>query len=153
MTGYRDDYSKSENAYNAEMYGKYPASRLAKKIGVNTGAIKELMVPSEWHHTSKHYNVTDYYDEADALAMLDQLTAWVKPNKSIDKLSKCSGSYLVWGGTRNQPHAQEIKFSDIDVTHKGEWYTLHLPEGNIRKGEQTRGFVLYDKEGKNIVFN
>lgn len=68
MAGYAG-YSKSNNAIAAEAEGRFPASVLARKLGVKTGAIKALMSPGEWHHTSKRYNVTDYYDGATLLAI------------------------------------------------------------------------------------
>ena len=68
MAGY-SGYSKSNNAIAAEAQGRFPASVLARKLGVKTGAIRELAVDSEWHHTSKKYNVTVYYDGACLLAV------------------------------------------------------------------------------------
>lgn len=153
MSGYADDFSKSNNALAAECDGKFPASVLASKLGVKTGAIRELMKPCEWHHTSKHYNSTDYYSSADALEILAKLKAWREPVKDEQTFENCSGSYLEWSGTRNHPHAKEIKFENVRVTKKGKWFTLHLPTGPVRKGEDTRGFHLFNSEKRPLTFN
>jgi len=73
MAGY-DGYSKSNNALLAESEGKLPLSRaiteVARIAGCTRKAARESLLaigPSEWHHTSKHYNRTDYYDVAAAV--------------------------------------------------------------------------------------
>jgi hypothetical protein len=70
MAGY-DGYSKSNNALAAEAEGKYPASVLARKLGVTVAAVREHLSPCETHHTSKNYNMTDYYDGAALIAALE----------------------------------------------------------------------------------
>lgn len=72
MAGYCG-YSKSNNALDAEAQGKMTASALARKIGggATAAGVAEVLEPCEWHHTSKHYNRTNYYDiesDVDALA-------------------------------------------------------------------------------------
>lgn len=61
MAGY-NGYSKSNNAIDAEKRGLFPASRLARELGVKTAAIQALIDAEEWHHTSKKYNETNYYN-------------------------------------------------------------------------------------------
>jgi len=61
MAGYYG-YSKSNNAVDAEKSKRFPASVLARKLRVTTAAIKSLLDPCEWHHTSGWFNETDYYD-------------------------------------------------------------------------------------------
>lgn len=152
--GYADDFSKSINALNAEAGGLYPASVLGKKLGVNPKAIRALMFPSEWHHSSKFYNPVDYYSEEQALEIIDKLKAWREPIKNVEVFDDVSGSYLVWSGTRNHPKATEIKFQNAKAYKKGTWYLLELPDGTkVKKGEKTRGFHLYDKNGKSLTFN
>ena len=153
MSGYAEDFYKSNNAYAAESEGKFPASVLANRLGVKTGAIRALLQPSEWHHTSKHYNITDYYAEDAALEIIDELRAWREPVKDVTVFENCSGSYLEWSGTRNHPHAKEIKFEGVRVTKKGKWFTLELASGAIRKGEDTRGFHLFNSDKRPLTFN
>lgn len=80
------------------------------------------------------------------------LRAWREPAKDVTVLENCTGSYLEWSwsGTRN-PHATEIKFGPVRVTKKGTWFTLELPSGTIRKGENTRGFHLFDSNGRRLT--
>ena len=72
MSGY-DGYSMSNRARQAYADGKMPLSKIKKKdledhgIDATVADFKRavragLIVPSEWHHTSKHYNETDFYD-------------------------------------------------------------------------------------------
>lgn len=150
MSGYREDFSKSNNAHDAELEGKFPASVLAARIGVKAGAVRALLSPCEWHHSSKFYNPVEYFDEESAIEIIDELRNWVEPVKSQMIHEGCSGVYLEWSGTGNHPHAKEIEFSGITVLQKGMWFTLELPEGPIRKKKDTRGFVLYDSTGKRL---
>ena len=70
MAGY-NGYSKSNNAVDAENCGRFPATRLAKLLNVSVDAIRQVLEPSEWHHTSSWYNETNYYDGAALLAALN----------------------------------------------------------------------------------
>jgi len=152
MAGYAD-YSKSNNALHAESDRKFPASVLAARLGVKTAAIRALLSPREWHHTSKHYNITDYFAEDDALERIDELRAYRAPVKDVSVLDNCTGSYLQWSGTRNHPRAKEIKFGPVRVTKKGAWFTLELPGGAVRKSESTRGFHLFGQDNRPLTFN
>lgn len=64
MAGY-NGYSKSNNAVAAEEEGLFPATIAAKKLGVSAAAIKEILHPCEWHHTSSWFNRTNYYNISD----------------------------------------------------------------------------------------
>lgn len=147
MSGYHG-YSKSNNAVAAEAEGLYPASVLAKRIGVRAAAIKALMRPTEWHHTSAWYNRTQYYSEDDALEIIEELRAWRPPDSQEIVHEGCTGWYLAWSGTRRFRRAREVQFGPIRVTQRGTWFTLHLPSGPLRKRADTRGFVLRDSAGK-----
>ena len=70
MAGYRE-FSKSNNAVDAEANGRYPASRIAKILGIPVEfVVKHAPHGGEWHHSSKFYNVVDYYD-------LQQVKDWL----------------------------------------------------------------------------
>ena len=69
MAGYCG-YSKSNNAIEAERNNKFPASRLAKLLGVKTKALRAVLAPCEYHHTSKFFNATNYYDGTYLLMLL-----------------------------------------------------------------------------------
>ncbi len=62
MSGYHN-YSKSNNAVSAEMAGRFPATHAAKLWGFKSAAhLRRCVSSSEWHHSSKYYNIVDYYD-------------------------------------------------------------------------------------------
>lgn len=141
MAGYYG-YSKSNNAVEAEYKGYFPATVLAKRLGVHAGAIRELLCAREWHHTSKFYNCTDYYSEEEAMEILEELKAWRPPKQQEKEYPNCSGQYLVWSGTRNYPRARVVRFDSCKVTEKGDWFIIHLPAGDVRKNRSTRGLVI-----------
>ena len=68
MAGY-DGYSKSNNALDAEAEGKYPLTIAVKKLAAvaevtqkEARRVLKAIGRCEYHHTSKFYNTTDYYD-------------------------------------------------------------------------------------------
>lgn len=62
MAGYFN-YSMSNNARAAHLSGEFPASKAAKTWGFKSAkALQEKIAPSSWHHTSKFYNRTDFFD-------------------------------------------------------------------------------------------
>lgn len=74
MAGYDWSEGKSNNAVIAEESGLMTASRLAKWAsrwkrfrGCTASDIKEILSPSEWHHTSKFFNRTNYYNPLDLI--------------------------------------------------------------------------------------
>ena len=73
MAGY-NGYSKSNNAISAEEDGRFPMSAAAKIVSEATGlkrteakVLLEKLHGGEYHHTSKMYNRTKYYDTAEAI--------------------------------------------------------------------------------------
>jgi len=151
MAGY-DGFSKSNNAIEAEEGGRFPVSKLAKRLGVKTKAIKALMEPCEYHHTSKMYNYTDFYDEDDAMEIIDELKAWKEPAKTEIKHEGCRGEYLEWRGSRKRSVATKIEFKGILAIEKGDWFTLFFQDGTKkRKKKNTNGFNIY-KGNKRLNF-
>ncbi len=76
MAGY-SGFSKSNNAVEAEANGRLPithaARLLAKLAGLKQADAKALLLQLgtyEYHHTSKNYNVTNYYSVDGALETL-----------------------------------------------------------------------------------
>lgn len=95
MAGYMDDYSRSQNASAAEADGKLPLTRAVQAVAAEAGitqrharAILERIGPSEWHHTSKRYNRTDYYDVNEALiaACLEPIEQWLAQNSRTKRI-------------------------------------------------------------------
>jgi len=76
MSGY-NGYSKSNNAVEAEDCGRYPMTTAVKIVAQEAGCIQkearkalEEIGHCEWHHTSKKYNVTYYYDTKKAIDLI-----------------------------------------------------------------------------------
>ena len=76
MAGY-DGYSKSNNALGAESRGIYPLTQAIKVVANATAstlkaarAALKAVGSSEWHHTSKMYNETQYYNTKDAIGYI-----------------------------------------------------------------------------------
>jgi len=130
MAGY-DGFSKSNNAREAECQGYFPASVLAKKLGVSAVAIKALLTPGEWHHTSSWYNATDYYYLPEAHEKIEELKAY-KKEIHVEKWI-CNVKFLEWSGSRNYPVAKEFKLENIVVEEKGDWFLFYLPDGTIKR--------------------
>jgi hypothetical protein len=65
MAGYDWREGKSRNAVSAEEVGMRTGSQLARMIrkGVSAEEIGRVLQNAAWHHTSGHFNRTDYYWE------------------------------------------------------------------------------------------
>lgn len=152
MAGYAADFSKSRNAMAAEANDCLPATALAKRLGIKAGAIKALMTPNEWHHTSGWFNRTDYYDGAlllaiadgrdvaeihdtediaEARALLLRLRAWRPAVSAAVALTGCTVRWTEWSGTRTRPKATERQVEGCTVVAKGgTMVTIRLPDGS-----------------------
>jgi hypothetical protein len=158
MAGY-DGFSKSNNALDAEMDGRYPLSRtkgvLAKALGITQDQarfILEKRGTREWHHTSSQFNMTNYYDvkslvkeiQDDPDVSLDDLLAgYKKPSKSaVIVHENCTVKWIEWEGTQNHPRAIKHEETDCTVEDKGgKMVLVTLPNGHsFRKGKTTNGF-------------
>jgi hypothetical protein len=69
MAGYNWAAGKSNNALRAESEGKMTATAFAKWVrrwrryaGCTAADVAGALPASEWHHTSKFFNRTCYYD-------------------------------------------------------------------------------------------
>ena len=144
MSGYFE-YSKSNNALEAEKLGRFPASILAKKLGVSCKAIKALLKPCEYHHTSCWYNITYYYDMDDANEILDQLKAYI-PKTEI-KSYIADVNWIEWKGTRKYPKAVNCHAENIEVIEAGSFYIFKTDKGNIKKKIGSNGTIV-NRKGK-----
>lgn len=128
MAGY-NGYSMSNNAVQAYQNGEMPYSKwtkaeiictlaemdrvLADKAKtLTTSELKALFLRrSSWHHTSSHYNRTDFYsvclaaDASDIERMIRNRSP--KESKKEVQLVKAKVHYLTWEGTRKHPKAVE----------------------------------------------
>lgn len=164
MAGYCG-YSKSNNAIYAEENLVFPASILSKKLKVTTEAIKSLLSPCEWHHTSSWYNSVDYYDGSlliplshneipdfcdeddlfEAAEILLNLRSYRSPKKTgwIDE--DCTVEWIEWSGSRRRPKAIEHREEHCKVEFNGRsTHKITTPSGYIfSKREGANGFHVY----------
>lgn len=164
MAGYCADFSKSNNAVDAERSGRFPASVVAKKLGVPTEFIRRQK-PVEWHHTSSRYNATYYYDLEAAAEFMETAKGKAElaavRNETADR-RKAKGTtwkditvtWIEWGGTRSHPKATERTEGGCTVVDKGgQMLTIVMSDGTtMRKGKQTRGLKMRDSDGKPLIF-
>lgn len=131
MSGYAG-YSMSKNAVLAYSEGKKPMSKWTKSeiltsLSVTDEEKKKLkkyclatlrqyfLRYSEWHHTSNHFNCTDFYEivEPDTIDYdaLDEAEAFNRENirtqkekkTEAKKLKKAFCRWIGWEGTRRHP--------------------------------------------------
>jgi len=128
MAGY-SGYSMSNNAVDAYSRGLLPASKI-KKVPKNL--IELFCDYEEWHHTSKEYNRTNFYNEEYVLATFGIIQSENyeadpsavealkkhKPNKIETKHGTIT--YAWWSGSRNYPKRHTSTFTG-EITFKGDW--------------------------------
>ena len=142
MAGYYG-FAMSNNAINAYSNGEKPLTKWSKsdileelatdyneqnceefkliaKMKKST-LVKRCLIKSSWHHTSKHFNKTDFYIVRNNLLLCSaqELKDILKREKEETKKSKEAKKeapkktrvrceFLVWSGTRKHPHADAI---------------------------------------------
>lgn len=150
MTGY-SGFSKSNNALDAEADGLMTATVAAKTLGVSAAAIKEILSPCEWHHTSSWFNRTNYYNISDlSEEKLSALKAYKADNSVYEY--QADVEWIEWSGSRRHPKANKFSAENILVTEKGCFYTFHLPGRDVRKkidSNGTRVNRIWKKENSN----
>lgn len=161
MAGYYG-WSMSNNAVTAYDDGEKPLSKWARAdildaiedqgITLKCSVEKLRKIPvkilrkacltrSSWHHTSSHYNKTDFYSlDVEKVTNLtderiDKLHSYYKEEKK-DKPTeeKWECAFLEWSGTRNHPKAKEVIEEGIV---KGDWF--YRKDGSKKK-TSAKGF-------------
>jgi hypothetical protein len=149
------------------------ATQAAKALGVSSRAIKSLLTPTEWHHTSSYFNATDYYDVDSLLALkrsdryeFDEDT-WSEAERTLAELKArsqaradylrwdgCTVEWLEWSGTRKHPIATERRESGCTMEWTGAAFcTVRLADGSLmKKKTDCKGFYVYDRDGERIAF-
>jgi len=169
-------YSKSKRAVEAEHIGKFPASIAAKKLGVTTKALKQVLSPSEWHHTSCKYNPTDYYDinvyinpqdyDEDTRMQADEDLKQMKElsRKKVvgypKEYENVKVKWAEWSGSRSHPKMDIVELDNVKIIDKGgEMVEVHVPAGIMyknspaiifRKKKSSKWFDARDKNGYSI---
>lgn len=148
MAGY-NEWSMSNNAIAAYENGEKPLSKWTRAdifdIIVDTEielkcSIKKLrklpvkvlkevcLTYSSWHHTSNHYNKTNFYsldvekiesltDEKIDKLLIDYKTSKNAENKFLEEKWECA--FLEWSGSRKHPKTTEVIEKGII---KGNWF-------------------------------
>lgn len=119
MAGYVG-YSMSVNAKRAYSDGLMPKSKWTKAelaealeeayqdYGINfwsyTKRVLSLFLECrEWHHTSKHFNCTDFYGINDTLGKEEVIellnTKFEKKEKEVQEERRVNVQFVEWGGT------------------------------------------------------
>lgn len=157
MAGY-NGFSMSNNAVAAYEDGEKPLSKWTKtdifdainkqevELKCSIEKLKKLPVKvlkevcltySSWHHTSNHYNKTDFYsldvDRIENLAddkieelLLDYKTGKKAESKPLEERWECA--FLEWSGSRKHPVATEVIEEGII---KGNWF--YRKDGSKKK--------------------
>jgi hypothetical protein len=155
MAGYADDFSKSNNALDAEARGLMTASAIARKIGhgATAAGVKVVLRRAEWHHTSKMYNPVGYYDYDAAVedaaehgrdVAAEIIAASAKPAATEQTIANARVEWLEWGGTRKHPRATVRQASGCTVTYTGGEFVkvMYALTRTMRKGRETKGFKI-----------
>lgn len=158
MAGY-NGYSMSNNAVHAYNNGEKPLSKWTKPeilselsaMDYRSDLVKSLTAAelkalflrrSSWHHTSSHYNRTDFYsvttevDEDDIQRMIASRTP--KEPKKVAPLIKAKVHYLEWTGTRKHPKA--VDHEDYALLNDN-WAFL---QDGTKKSRSAKGFYIIE---------
>ena len=152
MAGY-SGFSMSNNAVAAYDEGLVPASKIP---GVPAVLVKKHCRPDEWHHTSKAYNRTDFFNaarvravfgvimsedyDADPAAVV-ALAAHKAGGASVEIHLGCTVEWIEWTGSLKRPYATEMKAEGCTVSVKGATATITLATGaSFTKRLTTNGF-------------
>ena len=157
MAGYHE-YSMSINAMDAYERGLKPLSKWTKAdiITLINGRVRDDVLEvakkmkasdlrdafleyREWHHTSNHFNRTDFYgiNEACAEYTVEDLARYVTVKEVVTE-RKAHCRFLEWSGTRKHPKATE---REATGTIKGNWFYL---DNGTKKSINANGFAIVE---------
>jgi hypothetical protein len=150
----------SNNAIAAYDAGLAPASKIQ---GVPAALVRQFRSRAEWHHTSKAFNRTDFYDPAEvratfgliahddhqanpeAVAALAKSKAGAPPKTH----SNCRVEWIEWSGSLKRSKATEHAAQGCTVIVKGQTATITLPGGaTLTKRLTTNGFRFQSAFGQ-----
>lgn len=155
MAGY-NGFSKSNNAIEAESCGRYPLVKAAQVIAANYNVtIKnakewlEQRGTHEYHHTSKMYNVVNYYDTNLDDDQIEDLRSFVAPVSSFKPkvFENQIINWLEWGGTRKHPRAVcRTGIGTVEIISE-RTARVKLASGHVfDKRLDCKGFSFHNKE-------
>ena len=168
MAGYKG-WAMSNNAVAAYENGEKPLSKWTKttildairkqeiKLKCSKEKLRKLpvealketcLIYSSWHHTSSHYNKTDFYsldiNEIENLTdkKIEKLITEYKTekgaeNKPLEEKWKCA--FLEWSGSKRHPKATEL--IEVGIV-KGDWF---YREDGSKKKTTANGFKFLER--------
>ena len=170
MAGY-SGWSMSNNAVAAYEDGEKPLSKWTKTDIFDAMSEQEIelkcsmenlrklpakilkevcLTRSSWHHTSSHYNKTDFYSlDINYIEKLTNekietlLTEYIANKRTEDKPSeeKWRCAFLEWSGSKKHPVATEVIEEGIV---KGNWF---YRKNGTKKKTTANGFKFIEKIG------
>lgn len=159
MAGYSPDFSMSNNAIAAYAEGRVPASKIP---GVPAALVRKFCRVGEWHHTSKAYNRTPFYDPAEVRALFGlessedytadpaavaALAAHKAGAGAADTHTDCRVEWIEWSGSLKRPHATEMTADGCTVSVKGQTATVTFPDGRTMAKRLTTNGFRFSKKG------
>lgn len=171
MAGYYG-FSMSNNAVTAYEEGAKPLSKWTKQamlecieeceLNCDIKLLKkmplklmkeELLEYDGWHHTSIHYNKTEFYsfnydkveslDNETIIEMIDSYKEKEEKQKQLEEKEnqeiKCRCQYLVWSGSRRHPKATEVESEGVI---RKNWF--YPDNENIKKSINANGFKILE---------
>ncbi|EOV0917352.1 hypothetical protein ACOLNO_000124 [Vibrio parahaemolyticus] len=139
-------YSKSNNAISAEEDGKFTVSEISRRTKLTTDTIKHFFEPCEWHHTSKNYNKTDYYDLEEIVSSINEEVlefdkTQKEKNKTKRSLKGCKVEWIDWQGTGRNKRPIQRSEENCTILISGKKHTITTSTGeSFVKMEGANGF-------------
>lgn len=134
-----DGFSKSNNAREAESQGRYPLSKasqvLAKKLNWSIAKAKAFLLQmgtTEWHHTSKKYNITNYYDVSDEAIkdLEEEISSFVFDAKKDGKKEQKTW-FKCWNMDRDEPRKWDWKITNRDGSNCYTFFVVKEKLGSL----------------------
>ncbi len=159
MAGYSPDFSMSNNAIAAYAEGRVPASKIP---GVPAALVRQFCRVGEWHHTSKAYNRTPFYDPAEVRALfgLDASEDYAADPGAVAALAAhkagsdagethrdCRVEWIEWSGSLKRPHATEMVAEGCAVSVKGQTATVTFTDGRTMTKRLTTNGFRFSRKG------
>lgn len=137
MAGYIDR-SMSVNAHIARQDGLLTYSELKawQKRAVDAFAIR----PCEWHHTSKTYNRTDFYDPEDFANLNPADYPPIRKKDTADEPEEAVYEWKEWGVINRFGKKGFVQHEPVKGTVIGEWFHYEGGKKNVN-GKHMRRVV------------
>jgi len=135
--GYDWEAGKSARAVAAEAAGLLTASQLGQLHRVSAAAVEHVLPPVEWHHTSKFYNATYYYNPDEVTPeLIEKMREFDRRRKEEKKpvaIADCTIEWVEWEGSRRRPRPIKCKAEHVPATKKGDWIIFDHRGKTLRK--------------------